>query len=376
MAARAYTPGLMVSARMRHHARRLLPISGDVLVKVGDEVEAHQVVARTFMPGDITPLNMAKLLSMPPADVPQCMQKQVGEKVAMGEILARTKGIFGMMRTEYKSPAAGTIEAISSMTGQVILRGEPSPLQVRAYLTGTVTEIIPNEGCVVEADVAFVQGIFGIGGETFGPLRMVCNSHDQELTADRIQAGMKGCVIVGGARVTHEAIAKAKVEGVAAIVSGGIDDEDLEKFLGYSVGVAITGSELVGLTLIITEGFGEIAMAERTFNLLKSHEGSDAAVNGATQIRAGVLRPEVVIPLRANHASTDAPPEHGPGYLEIGVPVRVIRDPYFGKLGTVRALPPEPAVLESGSRARVLEVQFASGGSAIIPRANVELIEG
>jgi hypothetical protein len=374
--ARAYTPGLMVSARTRYHTRRLLPISGDVLVKVGDKVEAHQVVARTFMPGDITPLNMAKLLSMPPADVPQCMLKKEGEKVAVGEILARTKGIFGMMRTEYKSPAAGTIEAISSVTGQVILRGEPSPLQVRAYLTGTVTEIIPNEGCVVAADIAFVQGIFGIGGETFGPLRMACTSQDQELTAGRIQASMKGSIIVGGARVTHEAITRAKAEGVAAIVSGGIDDEDLEKFLGYSVGVAITGSEQVGLTLIITEGFGEIAMAERTFNLLKSFEGSEAAVNGATQIRAGVLRPEIVIPLDVNIASAEAPPEHSPGYLEIGMPVRIIRDPYFGKLGTVSALPAEPAVLGSGSKARVLEVRFASGGSAIIPRANVELIEG
>jgi hypothetical protein len=83
-----------------------------------------------------------------------------------------------------------------------------------------------------------------------------------------------------------------------------------------------------------------------------------------------------VIPLRANHISTELPQEDGAGYLEIGVPVRIIRDPYFGKLATVTALPAEPAVLESGSKARVLEVQFASGGSAIIPRANVELIEG
>ena len=30
--------------------------------------------------------------------------------------------------------------------------------------------------------------------------------------------------------------------------------------LGYDLGVAVTGSEKLGLTLIITEGFGEIAM--------------------------------------------------------------------------------------------------------------------
>lgn len=375
MPAKAYTPGLKVSQRTRHRTRRLLPIAGDVLVKVGDVVEATQIVAQTFMPGDITPLNMAKLLSMPPADVPQCMLKKEGERVALGEILARTKGIFGMMRTEYKSPAAGTIETISSVTGQVIVRGEPLPLQVRAYLSGVVVEVFPKEGCLIEANVAFVQGIFGIGGETFGPIMMACKSQEQELTPDLIQPSMKGAIVVGGARVTHDAIARAKAIGAAAVVSGGIDDDDLEKFLGYSVGVAITGSEQVGLTLIVTEGFGEIAMAERTFQLLASHQGHDASVNGATQIRAGVLRPEIVIPLPGKQDSEPAP-DHGPGYLEIGIPVRVIRDPYFGKLGTVSALPAEPAVLGSGSKARVLEVKFASGGSAIIPRANVELIEG
>jgi len=374
--ARAYTPGLMVSALTRHRTRRLLPIAGDVLVKEGDAVQARQIVAQTFIPGDITPLNMAKLLSMPPGDVPECMLKKVGELVTRGEVLARTKGIFGMMRAEYKSPIGGTLETISSVTGQVILRGEPTPLQVAAYLPGLVVSVLPNEGCVIEADVAFIQGIFGVGGEAFGRIRMACRKHDQDLTPDLFQPDMRDAVVVGGARVTHEAILKAKAVGTAAIVTGGIDDEDLEKFLGYNVGVAITGSEQVGLTLILTEGFGEIAMAERTFTLLTAHEGREASVNGATQIRAGVMRPEILIPRTGAEQSATAFAPPGSGYLEVGVPVRVIRDPYFGRLGAVSALPSEPAVLASGSRARVVEVKFASGESAIIPRANVELIEG
>jgi len=375
--ARAYTPGLTVTAHTRHRVRRLLPIAGDVLVKAGDHVQARQVVAQALMPGDITPLNMSKLLSMPPADIPGCMLKKQGDRVAVGDVLARTKGIFGMMRTEYKSPAAGTIEAISSVTGQVILRGEPTPVQARAYLSGTVIEIIPSEGCVIETDIAYVQGIFGIGGEAFGLIRMACKTHDQELTPDLLQPSMKDAVVIGGGRVTHDAISRAKAIGAAAIVTGGIDDEDLEKFLGYSIGVAITGSEQLGLTLILTEGFGSIAMAERTFKLLASHEGGDVSVNGATQIRAGVMRPEVVIPRNGGDGSVNsAEPPAESGYLEIGIPVRVIRDPYFGRLGSVSALPSEPAILGSGSKARVVEVKFASGESAIIPRANVELIEG
>jgi len=375
--AQAYTPGLKVSASTTHRARRVLPIAGDVLVKGGDHVKARDIVARTFMPGDITPLNMANLLSTPPNEVEDCMLKKIGERVKIGEPLARNKGIFGMFKTEYKSTAEGTIESVSATTGQVIIRGAPMPVQVEAFLAGRVIEILPREGCVIEADVAFVQGIFGIGGEAHGRLALACQTHEEELVADLIRTEMKDCVIVGGARVTEQAIEKARQIGAAAIVTGGLDDQDLRTFLGYDLGVAITGSEKVGLTIIVTEGFGEIAMARRTFKLLASHAGHEAAVNGATQIRAGVMRPEVIVPL--DQLSGDRRQLSGQaaqiGTLDVGRLVRIIRDPYFGIIGTVSGLPHEPAVLESGSKARVLEVKFESGQRVMIPRANVELIE-
>lgn len=373
--AQAYTPGLKVTSRITHRVRRILPIAGEVKVNVGDQVNARDVVAETSMPGDITPLNLANLLSMPPGDVPECVLKKEGDRIEEGEPLAQTKGIFGAFRNTYRSKDAGTIETISPVTGQVIIRGEPIPVQVKAYLTGRVVEVIPTEGVVIENEVTFVQGIFGIGGETYGPLKMACPSHTHELTADLITPGMKDAVIVGGARVTADAIKKARQIGAAAVISGGIDDQDLKEFLGYDLGVAITGSERVGLTIVITEGFGEIAMAERTFKLLESRQGQEASVNGATQIRAGVMRPEVIIPLTEDELAHESEPIHTAGLLEIGRPVRIIRDPYFGLIGEVAGLPPEPHVLGSGSKARVLEVKFDSGETVTIPRANVELIE-
>ncbi len=257
-----------------------------------------------------------------------------------------------------------------------MVRGEPEPVQVQAYLTGTVIKVLPNEGVIVEADVSLVQGIFGIGGEAYGRIVMACGSHDQELTADLIKPVMKDCVIIGGARMTDDAIKRARDIGAAAVVSGGMDDEDLRDFLGYDLGVAITGTEQVGITLVVTEGFGDIAMAERTFELLASRAGADASVNGATQIRAGVMRPEILIPLTEEHKTQATGTGIADGQLEPGRSVRIIRDPYFGQIGSVGALPPEPQVLDSGSKARVLEVKLDSGESVVIPRANVELIEG
>jgi hypothetical protein len=298
-----------------------------------------------------------------------------GQQVEIGQALARTKGIFGLFRSECKSKVAGTVESVSNVTGQVMIRGQRQPIELHAFLSGEVIDVIDTEGAVIEADVTFVQGIFGIGGEAFGPIRLACADHEQELSAELISSDMSGAVVIGGARVANTAIHRAVEVGASAIVTGGIDDSDLKEFLGYDLGVAITGSEQLGLTLIITEGFGDIAMAKRTFELFTSRERDEAAVNGATQIRAGVMRPEVVIPLAEAQPATHGASDHAPAGLEVGTPVRIIRDPYFGLIGSVAALPHEPHVLDSGSKARVLEVKFESGRNVVVPRANVELIE-
>lgn len=374
--AHAYTPGLRVTPRTRYRARRILPIVGEVLVGVGQRVEARDVVARAELPGNLTPINLANQLATPPGDIRGTLLKREGEHTEVGEVLARTHGIFGLFKTEYVSKVSGTIESVSSVTGQVIVRGPPIPVEVRAYVSGEVVEVLPNEGCVVEAEAAFVQGIFGVGGEAYGTIRIAAPEPSRELAPDLITDDMRGQIVIGGARVTREAVERAVAVGATAIVTGGIDDQDLRAILGYDLGVAVTGSERIGITLIMTEGFGEIAMAERTYALLAAHAGQPAAANGATQIRAGVMRPEIVIPLaeRGNGAVSEAGLLAAP--LEIGTAVRIIRDPWFGVLGTVSQLPPEPQILPSGSKARVLEVTGRTGERYIVPRANVEIVGG
>jgi hypothetical protein len=373
--AKAYTPGLKVSARATYRARRLLPVKGEVLVAKGDLVHARDVVARTLLDGDIVPVPVASLLGVPAGDVPSLMLVAPGDAVREGQPVARSKGIFGFGKKELPSPASGTVESVSATTGQLILRGAPLAVEVKAYVDGTVTEVAEGEGVTVEADAVFIQGIFGIGGETIGPVVLAAARHDEPLDAGQIRPDMKGAVVVGGARITAGAVRAAQAAGVAAIVAGGIDDADLRDILGHDLGVAITGSERIGLTIVVTEGFGDIAMAERTFALLTGLAGREASVNGATQIRAGVMRPEIVVVRRPEDPAPAEGARPEEGLLEIGTQVRLIRDPHFGALGTVSALPSEPAVLGSGSKARVLEVALADGRRVTVPRANIELIE-
>jgi hypothetical protein len=101
-----------------------------------------------------------------------------------------------------------------------------------------------------------------------------------------------------------------------------------------------------------------------------------ACINGATQIRAGVIRPEVIIPIADDIHSGAADRQVAEIGLEIDSYVRVIRAPYFGKIGKVTDLPSPLQKLDSESMARVLKVKFEDDGDeVVIPRANVEMIE-
>jgi hypothetical protein len=373
----AYTPGLKVTEKLLVKKHRILPLKGEVMVKVGDKVNPDDVVARTHLPGAVVPLNIANRLGIPPEDLEIVMLKKVGDRIHAGEPVAASKPLFGLKflgQSKCEATIDGTIESISHITGQVLQRGEPTPVEVRAYVLGEVLEVIPREGVVVQCLASFVQGIFGIGGETHGPIKIAVPDNKTVLTPEFITADMKGKIIVGGALVTADAIKKAVSVGAKGIVVGGFDDKDLRDFLGYDIGVAITGSEEIGVTLVVTEGFGQINMAQRTFELLKAHEGELASINGATQIRAGVIRPEVVIPKAVQVIGKQEGDAAIEG-LKVGSPVRVIRHPYFGQLGTVTELPSPLQKLDSESHARVLEVEFEDGRRALVPRANVEMIE-
>lgn len=376
--AHAYTPGLKVTEGMTIQKERRLPLEGEVLVEAGATVKAEDVVAKADLPGNVQLLNVANLLSVPPEEVAEHILKSVGEAVSEDEVIATTKGLFGLFKSQALSPIDGTIESVSDVTGQVILREPPIPVEVKAYTDGTVTEVLPNEGVTVETYGTYIQGIFGIGGETIGNLTVVAASSSDALTAEQIQSEHRDNILVGGSLVTTDAIQKAIQNGVKGIIAGGIDDADLRELLGYELGVAITGSEEIGITLVITEGFGSIAMAEQTFTLLKARAGMQTSINGATQIRAGVVRPEILIPFvpDAEGTASDTVDGEKEGILEVGSSVRIIREPYFGRLGRVTELPVELQNLETEAHVRVLRVELENGEQTTLPRANVETIEG
>lgn len=375
--AHAYTPGLKVARRTTIRKRRILPVQGRVVVEQGQSVRAGAVVAEADLPGQVHPVNVVNRLGIRPEEIRRYMLKQEGDAVERDEPIAETNPWIKWFKVRCPSPVAGAIESVSDVTGQVMVREPPQKIALSAYISGTVVEVIPGEGAVVETEAALVQGIFGIGGECGGRLKVLAQSPGGVVRPQALDSTCQNCIIVVGSLATAALVEAARDFGVSALVAGGMPAEDLRQVLGYDIGVAVTGSETIGLTLVLTEGFGSIPIAQRTFELLKELDGLRASANGATQIRAGVLRPEIIVPLEGPVRDTmkREPAAEADG-LRVGDQIRIIRQPNFGLIGEVAELVPDQVEIETEAKVRVLRVRTARGDTITVPRANTEVIKG
>ncbi|MEM2384764.1 MAG: hypothetical protein QXT06_06025 [Candidatus Bathyarchaeia archaeon] len=369
----AYTPGLKILRSTVIYKERTLPVPGRVLVKENDRVSAETIVAETEIQSGVEMIPLAYHLGIEPEDIYRVLLKKVGETVKEGELIALSTKFFGLIKSKYYSPVSGTLEYVSDFSGVIGIRKPPTIVRKIAYVPGEVVKVIGNIGVVIRTRGAFVQGILGVSGERIGELKTV-GKPNEVLSSHNVDESCAGKILVGGALATLDFLKKAADVGAKGVVVGGINAKDLVSFLGYVIGVAITGSEDLPLTLIITEGFGKMNMAPHTFDILSSLEGKTASINGATQIRAGVIRPEVIVPEEEQKITEEEEFEKDLT-MNIGTMVRIIRAPYFGQIGKVVRLPVELQKIETESFVRVVEIELSDGRRVIVPRANVEIIE-
>lgn len=371
----AFNPGLIVKKEIAIKKIRRLPIKGEVLVKNGDRVEYNTIVARALLPGDLHTIKLNERLNLEPFEVEETLKIKKGDKLKKGDCISDMKTFFGLFSSKYNAPFDGEVEYFSPITGHIGVRKPPVPVEINAYISGSVVDITSNEAATIMTNASLIQGIFGVGGEQQGTIKIIAKSPEQELTENDIPDNVSNLILVGGSLVNSGFLKKAAESGAKGVIVGGIIDYDLSDYLGYEIGVAVTGHENIPLTIIITEGFGKIPMAKRTFELLNSLEGKLASINGTTQIRAGALRPEIIIPLKETIKKEVVGSLDEAHKLEIGTTIRLIRVPYFGILAKVKSLPPNPMVIDTESAVRVLEAELPDGKVVTIPRANVEIIK-
>jgi len=323
--------------------RRELAIPGNILVKPGDTVSSETIIAkstRTFLRPFF--LRVADKLRIPPEDLPSVLKKSVGDEISAREILAEKDSRF-RGATPFRSPVSGTVEKILP-NGTVIVR-EKLEYMAKSYTVEAARDlsVAPDElgrwmRCAVGDNVEKDQCIAAVGFGThkrktsYSPVRGKIKEINLEygvviitplLAELQLTAWLpgtveevteKGCVILNEGTTIHCAWGHGgQVSGVLTnerTVCGRIEyremttADDLQALLPSGITALITGGlnlkafeELHPVfAIVVIEGFGSQPMAPNIHNTLVAHQGKIAVVDATTQLRAGVIRPRVILP--------------------------------------------------------------------------------
>ncbi len=334
---------------------RVLPAPGELLVDSGDRVEPTQIVAVANLPGEFRILPVARLLDVPPARMKRYIRVKPGQEVQQGQVIARRGRVFAR---SVKSPIDGRV--VASGGGRMRIKGQPAKFELRAYIPGTVVNVVEPHGVIIETRGAVIQGKWGGGSESLGVLKCVVEKPDQPLRAEAVDPSCHGMILIGGTGLDSEALEQACELQVRGIVLGGLQPEMISPVARSPIPV------------VVTEGIGTMPMSAPAFDLLATNDGREAVVSGRVQPRDGVIRPEVVIPLPAE---TLPPTDTQPGApLTVGARVRAVRAPYTGAVGRVVALPAQARRIETGAKVYGAEVNLGQEAPVFIPLANLEIL--
>jgi hypothetical protein len=346
-------------ARIRRE--RTLSSRGEVLVAMGARVGALDTVARADTLGHLRPVPLARYLRVSETTLAKYMRKQPGDDVQTRDIIASKPEFFGTLQRIYRAPGAGKIAALNG--SWLTLDLAETPFELKALYRGTVVNVMPHFGVVIEAVGAVVQGAWGSGGEGYGVLKKMVDSPSGILAEDKIDVVSRGAIVLAGAGVTEEALRRAARERVAGVIVGGLLPQLRELVASLA------------LPTLVTDGLGECAMSVPIWELLVSHDGEEASIStppaGAGRTAA---RPELFIPVMVSGGSSTALP---PPTLvaEFGARVRVITAAQGRRMGRIVETPKAPRTLESGILAWGAEVALDAGDRIFVPWENLELVD-
>jgi hypothetical protein len=371
-------PYVQISPATRIRVERALPEPGEIVVRVGDRVEASQTIARTRRRGETHVLNVAQILGVTDADLAHMMVKKRGDRVEAGEVLAAKQGFLPFWHKPCRSPVSGRLVAIGF--GWVVIEADSDARpgaslpesraadearliaemwNMPALIPGQVVDIRPGRGVTIETMGTQIIGACGLGGEGAGALRVAVDVPTDTLTADDIGMGFNNAVLLGGSNLSSEALKRAIEMKVRGIIVGSI---------GASVVDLMPDPPL---PVVATEGYGHLSMSSHLFDVLRQLEGREVFLSGKMGRPWNDDRPTVAIPLTkdAAHESVvpaDRPPVEPP---RVGDRVRAVRRPLMGRTGQIGSFTAESRTVASGLSLTGAYVAFADSNQAESERA-------
>ncbi len=332
---------------------RMLPGKGRVVARVGQKVNATDLVAESAAPGQHVLIDVRRALGLRRVDeTHRRIERQVGEKVQKGDILAQTKGILPRV---IRATSDGTIVAISR--GQILIEMTGAVYELKAGISGTVTEVLPERGVIVEANGALIQGMWGNQAINAGLMISLAKTSDFELTRSNLDVTMRGGIVLAGTCRSVDALQAAAELPLRGLILGSMASD------------LMIQAEKMPYPIILLEGFGKMPINSSAFKLLTTNDKREISMNAGFDPIHGE-KPEIVIPLPANGQTPKDTTELKPGQL-----VRITCHPYASMVGSLSRLLPGLTNMPNGQRIAAAEVRLEDNQMVLIPLVNLDVLE-
>lgn len=267
------------------------------------------------------------------------------------------------------SPAVGRIREISVTGGYMILAPLYQATELPAHLDGTVVDMPDSSTLVIRGYGYRYQGVLGYGGEQVGLLKPILKE-TRDLDVDALPDNTSGCILIARGGVTLGALKKAEKIGVKGFILGTLHPSVLREY-SHEDPLTIMGQRMdIPFTIIIMQGFGS-PMPENLYDSLAAHAAMQASIDGSTQLRAGVQRPQIMISLQESEPDQESPQVVRHSLLP-GDQVILIREPHFGKTATILAVSSKLEQTEAGTMAAVVNLRLDSGNELQVPVQNCQ----
>ena len=328
--------------------KRLLPVQGDVVVKLNQHILATDTVAEAEFSHKHHLVDIAHILGIKPSVAEKMVSVRVGEKLAAGTVVA--KGI----KVEHNG------RVVAAGGGQILLDISEKPFELKAGISGEVVELIQNRGVIIQEVGALVQGIWGNGRISSGTLHVLAEKPAEILTAKQLDMSLRSLVILAGSCQNAEVLNTAAEITVRGLILSSIHPS----LLGLA--------RKMPYPIVVTDAIGNQAMNANAYKIISTNNQREkVTVNAEAFQRYEGTRPEIIIPL----PHTDPPST--PRAVEIFAPgqkVRLRRAPHAGATGTLENLPAGLKTLPNGLRVMAGEVKLNSGKQITVPLVNLEVL--
>lgn len=333
---------------------RLLPVSGTVLARLNQKVSPLDVIAETSWGREHLLLDVARLLRVTPNVADRLVKCRVGDRIAANSEIAVGKGLFPR---RVRAAREGRVVAVGG--GQVLMEVGVTKMELRAGIPGTVVQILPNRGVVIQTAGALIQGVWGNGRIDSGSLVNLAEKPDSILTAGRLDVSLRGSIILAGLVNDAETLQAAAELPVRGLILSSIYPSLIRK------------AREMRYPIMVTDGLGSMPMNSAAYKLLSTNARRNVTVNAEIHDRYSGARPEVIIPLPI---SADPPAAREVETFAPGLQVRMRRPPGMGMIGSIVAIKPGLTTLPSGLRAPAAEVKLENDETVIAPLVNLEVV--